>query len=277
VEYEKPVNGIWLEVVSGPGARQRVEVGSGLLIGREGPEEGTLGGDPELSRRHARVSPFEGGERLLVEDLGSANGTFVNGERIAAPTVVGVDDTVGAGDSVLRVRAGRNAGAPPVGVHELPEELFGNLIARTPVPKEWIFSALLRAIPIVIAANFVIRAVAVEYFDVSPDIPAMEPHVLLGLSICPALGSTLFFWFDFGRRPRDRTILIYLIPGLIFSLAACAIELVAVPADGGTREYITTAIVAAVQPSIVMPTMVGLRTRARLRTEAELKRARQAG
>ena len=48
-------------------------------IGREGCDI-TLA-DPDVSRRHARVTPR--GDTVVVEDLGSTNGTFVNGERIA--------------------------------------------------------------------------------------------------------------------------------------------------------------------------------------------------
>ncbi|HET7557773.1 MAG TPA: FHA domain-containing protein, partial [Rhodanobacteraceae bacterium] len=34
----------------------------------------------EISRRHARIRPANGG--VLVEDLDSANGTYINGKRI---------------------------------------------------------------------------------------------------------------------------------------------------------------------------------------------------
>jgi len=272
-----PVSGVWLEVVAGPGETERIHVGEELLLGREGPSEGRLGGDPELSRRHATLKPFgDSGERVLVEDLGSSNGTFVNGEQIGAPTVAGVGDTIGVGESVLRVagaaRPTAGAARPAAGVHTVPETLFGTLVARTPVPSDWIIQAVLRAIPIVIAVNFVLRTILVEYFDVPPDIPPMEPHILLGLSIFPPIGSSLFFWIDFGRRPRNRSILIYLVPSVGFSCITCAVELLALPGGSGTPEYVATILVALVAPSVVMPTMIGLRTRARLRTEAELKR-----
>lgn len=58
------------------------------LIGRACPEEGLrpevdLGDHPEagtVSRRHARLVRGEGG--FLVEDLGSRNGTYLNGEAL---------------------------------------------------------------------------------------------------------------------------------------------------------------------------------------------------
>jgi pSer/pThr/pTyr-binding forkhead associated (FHA) protein len=36
--------------------------------------------EASLSRKHARLIPTEGG--VIVEDLGSTNGSFVNGERV---------------------------------------------------------------------------------------------------------------------------------------------------------------------------------------------------
>src|SRR5690349_23834682 len=74
-----------------------------LLIGRHAPEdEGRLGGDPEISRRHARVSRGADGQ-LAIEDLGSANGTFVNDQRIDAPRSLVAGDRVRVGRTVLEV------------------------------------------------------------------------------------------------------------------------------------------------------------------------------
>ena len=53
---------------------------NGILIGRQ-PADGTLTIDnPEISRNHARITVESGGAAiLLLEDLGSTNGTQVNG------------------------------------------------------------------------------------------------------------------------------------------------------------------------------------------------------
>jgi hypothetical protein len=57
--------------------------------------------DPEASRRHASVSP--GGAGAVVEDLGSTNGTFVNGERLEGSREIGADDEIRIGNTVIVV------------------------------------------------------------------------------------------------------------------------------------------------------------------------------
>ncbi len=92
-----------LRVTEGNERGKRLSVDADLLIGRVAPEdEGRLGADPEISRRHARVSRGSDGQ-LTIEDLGSANGTFVNGERIDAPRTLDVGDLVKVGRTVLQV------------------------------------------------------------------------------------------------------------------------------------------------------------------------------
>lgn len=48
-----------------------------------------------VSRKHAVLRPGEGG--WLVEDMGSSNGTFVNGDRIGSPTTLRAGDEIGMG------------------------------------------------------------------------------------------------------------------------------------------------------------------------------------
>ena len=93
----------WLEVVSGRAQGERLDPGEELVVGRGGPGMTDLGGDPELSRRHARFGLTQQGE-LVVEDLGSTNGTLVNGHAITQPTVLKPGDRVEVGGTVLEVR-----------------------------------------------------------------------------------------------------------------------------------------------------------------------------
>jgi pSer/pThr/pTyr-binding forkhead associated (FHA) protein len=88
-----------LRVVSGPAAGQTVDIDEEVVIGREDTDLDI--DDPELSRRHAVVRRFA--NRLQVEDLGSTNGTYVDGTRIAEPTLLGGGAQIKIGTTVLAV------------------------------------------------------------------------------------------------------------------------------------------------------------------------------
>jgi len=55
-----------------------------------------------VSARHARFSLM--GQNLFVEDLGSTNGTAVNGQPISEPVALNNNDIVNVGDVSIRVR-----------------------------------------------------------------------------------------------------------------------------------------------------------------------------
>jgi pSer/pThr/pTyr-binding forkhead associated (FHA) protein/energy-coupling factor transporter ATP-binding protein EcfA2 len=64
-----------------PGARRVMLTGSGpWLIGRKLDLAICLAADPMVSKRHARILALPGG--LVIEDLGSRNGTWVDGRRV---------------------------------------------------------------------------------------------------------------------------------------------------------------------------------------------------
>jgi FHA domain len=88
-----------LRVVSGPNAGQTVDVEEEVVIGREDTDLAL--DDDEMSRRHAVVRRHA--NRLQVEDLGSTNGTFVDGARIAEPTLLGGGAEIKVGTTVLVV------------------------------------------------------------------------------------------------------------------------------------------------------------------------------
>ncbi len=104
----------WLEVTDGPAAGERLDVDPELTVGRAQSGASGLAGDHRLSRTHARFWRAAGGQ-LIVEDLGSVNGTFVAGRRIDRPAVLAVGDTVALGGTTLVVRAKQPAAAegPP--------------------------------------------------------------------------------------------------------------------------------------------------------------------
>jgi pSer/pThr/pTyr-binding forkhead associated (FHA) protein len=82
-----------------PGAAFSLE-GDQLTIGRDATNDIVIN-DAEISRRHARLT-FQGGKYVL-EDLGSTNGTFVNGQRLAGPRVLKAGEVVSFGEQIILV------------------------------------------------------------------------------------------------------------------------------------------------------------------------------
>jgi ABC-2 type transport system ATP-binding protein len=102
-----------LLIRDGPRAGQSVAIEETLVIGREAD---LAIDDPEVSRRHAVFRASNGS--LIVEDLGSMNGTWVNGERITVPTAVVAGDQIKLGRTFLEVqpdRSGAGSTSPGVG------------------------------------------------------------------------------------------------------------------------------------------------------------------
>jgi pSer/pThr/pTyr-binding forkhead associated (FHA) protein len=76
-------------------------VNAELTAGRAGGCSLVLADDTFVSQVHARVFPRNG--RLWVEDLGSTNGTYVNGKRITEATRVRRGDQVQFGQTLVEV------------------------------------------------------------------------------------------------------------------------------------------------------------------------------
>jgi predicted component of type VI protein secretion system len=85
-----------------PGATFGLE-GDQLIIGRDVTSSIAIG-DAEVSRKHARLT-FQGG-KYVIEDLGSTNGTFVNGQRLTGPVVLKPGDLVALGEQIVLVYEG---------------------------------------------------------------------------------------------------------------------------------------------------------------------------
>jgi serine phosphatase RsbU (regulator of sigma subunit) len=86
-------------VASAEGLERRAVGAGGLIIGRKEPADLVLA-DSEVSRAHCRLDLL--GEELLVADLGSTNGTFIDGKRITAPVVLPVGATLQVGRSAFK-------------------------------------------------------------------------------------------------------------------------------------------------------------------------------
>ena len=98
-----------LRITAGPYAGRTIELRDEVIIGRDDAD--VVIDDAEVSRRHAAVRRLPGA--LEVEDLGSSNGTFIDGERIEGAIRVGDGARIGLGDTVLEVE-GVSAAQPTV-------------------------------------------------------------------------------------------------------------------------------------------------------------------
>ncbi|MGZ8765111.1 MAG: FHA domain-containing protein [Acidimicrobiia bacterium] len=88
-------------VVTGPYEAEIFPLDDEVTVGRAPGCGVVLTDDTFVSQVHARV--FRRNRAVLVEDLGSTNGTFVNGDRIDTITRIRKGDTVKFGETVMRV------------------------------------------------------------------------------------------------------------------------------------------------------------------------------
>ncbi len=79
----------------------KINVHGPVIVGRN-PGADIVIGAHYVSGRHARFSLM--GQNLFVEDLGSTNGTSVNGNPVTVPVALKSNDVVNVGDVAIRVR-----------------------------------------------------------------------------------------------------------------------------------------------------------------------------
>lgn len=77
-----------------------VDILGPVVVGRS-PSSDIVVDEPFVSATHARFSLQ--GPALVLEDLGSTNGTMVNGHLIGQPVTLRDGDEVQIGDTVMRV------------------------------------------------------------------------------------------------------------------------------------------------------------------------------
>lgn len=89
-------SGAYLTIRHDPDSQEEIPLRDGpKTIGREAFNDIVVF-DPEVSRRHAQISFLA--DQYLIEDLGSTNGTFVNGLRVTHPTPLHNGDVISMGE-----------------------------------------------------------------------------------------------------------------------------------------------------------------------------------
>jgi pSer/pThr/pTyr-binding forkhead associated (FHA) protein/S1-C subfamily serine protease len=81
-----------------------VALSHGMTIGRDPSNSVAFAADPKTSSHHARLEVR--GAEIWLHDLGSRNGTWVDGKKIKQPVRLSHNDTVVIGAQTLRVRVG---------------------------------------------------------------------------------------------------------------------------------------------------------------------------
>jgi hypothetical protein len=90
-----------LVVTQGSRTGQSAALADGVILIGRGADCQIILDDDYVSTRHARVVSGENG--VYLEDLGSTNGSYVNGQRITAPTTITMSDTIRIGKTVLKL------------------------------------------------------------------------------------------------------------------------------------------------------------------------------
>jgi hypothetical protein len=165
-----------------PAAAYTLE-GDQITIGRDSVNEIQIN-DAEISRRHARLT-FQGGKYVL-EDLGSTNGTFVNGQRLAGPRVLKAGEVISFGEQIVMVFEATNldAGATIVSPRAAAVPSISRpVMSPPPPPAEYVGSVPVSPAPI--STGTTIRRPAPLFIFIGVG-------VLLFICMCVAF----FWWVD---------------------------------------------------------------------------------
>ena len=219
-----------------------------LVFGREAGADVVVPGD-DVSRRHAEIRHTDGG--YVVVDL-SANGTFVNGDRVQGARPLARADILRIGPDEFRFHAPLE-GPPPGAVERLSDTMHG--IPATPLPAPAVMpspiASLLGRSGAVKGTRFPIRAPVAsvgrgEYNDiVLPDASVSTMHAKLqrrdGVWIVVDLGSTNGTFVD-DEAVRDDAALS---PGATLRFGEVSLMFEPLDEDPGTVSGDTRSMAAA--------------------------------
>ncbi len=116
-----------LEIVEGPDAGRHLPLQGTVVIGRSADADIVLD-DQQVSRKHARVTAKNGS--AVVEDLQSANGTYINQAELHAPAQLDPGDELLIGVTLLQLRTRQEIAIVPSAVRQVPPGLA--MAPRTP-------------------------------------------------------------------------------------------------------------------------------------------------
>lgn len=158
-----------LVITKGSGIGRDYAVGTECVIGRAPDVDFTLE-DANASRRHSRV--LAEGDSYAIEDLGSRNGTYVNGARVLQRQALRDGDVVRIGGTELIFRQKGLLETPaPVRPAVVTPPVIVTAPARAPVPVR----PAIPVPPVVSAPRSVPVAPAAPVAPTAPGAPAAPP------------------------------------------------------------------------------------------------------
>jgi hypothetical protein len=165
-----------------PGAAFLLE-GDQITIGRDPTNSITIN-DAEISRRHARLT-YQGG-KYIIEDLGSTNGTLVNGQRLAGPRVLKSGEVVSFGEQIVLVFESTNfdPGATVVSPRAAAVPSISRPIQPPPPPPVDYAGS--------VPASPVVNTEVIEKRGINPLVIAIGVGALMFLCMC----GIFFWWVD---------------------------------------------------------------------------------
>jgi len=108
----------YLDVSSAVNGGRRQLTGDRFVIGRSPLSDVVLTGDAQVSRTHAVLERIA--DRWIVRDVGSRNGTYVNGQLVRDPVRLQPGDELRIGKSLLVLKAQRPAHDPGATERQAP-------------------------------------------------------------------------------------------------------------------------------------------------------------
>ncbi|NUO52465.1 MAG: sigma 54-interacting transcriptional regulator [Polyangiaceae bacterium] len=127
-----------LVVVDGPDVGKRAPAAGTVRIGTA-PGNDIVLADPTVSRLHATLSPD--GQAARLRDMGSTNGTFVDGVRVRDASVIG-GSLIRLGGTTLRVEQALE----PVRIELAPYDRLGELVGGSPAMRQ-VYALIERVAP----------------------------------------------------------------------------------------------------------------------------------
>jgi hypothetical protein len=126
------LSGWQLSMQQGPRVGQAFDLNKPVMtIGREANNDIVIE-DPQVSRHHVRLT--QQGAGYVIEDLGSTNGTFLNGQRVFGTRPINSGDTLGMGDTIVLKVVGFAGAGETIVARQQPQPAPVSYSAPPPPP-----------------------------------------------------------------------------------------------------------------------------------------------